>query len=80
MDIEKEVNSIFENLTRDQFIKLLEDSGFEVRDGTGRVIYTEASDSVADKHFYISVKYEMKKSLNITIDSETNTFVLPAAC
>ena len=80
MDIEKEVKSIFENLTRDEFIKLLKDSGFEVRDGSGRVIYTEESDYVAEKQFFISVKYEMKKSSNITVENATNTFVLPAAC
>ncbi len=80
MDFEKEARSIFENLTKDQFIQLLHESGFDVREGSGRVVYTEEFEVVAEKHFFISVKYSLKKSSNIMGDTEANTFVLPAAC
>lgn len=80
MDIEREVNSIFEHLTREQFIQLLKDSGCGVREGTGKVIFTEELDIVLEKQFLISMKYEMNKSLSIVLDNDMNTFPLPAAC
>jgi len=41
LGLSDEVRKEFENLSRDEFIELLKDAGFEVEDGEGKVIYTD---------------------------------------
>ncbi|GGD22928.1 hypothetical protein [Pontibacillus salipaludis] len=44
----KNIDEELENLSREEFIELLELSGFEVEDGDGKVIYTDIEKN--DKH------------------------------
>lgn len=39
--MKKELDDYFENVSREQLIKDLKEAGFEVEDGSGKVIFTE---------------------------------------
>ncbi|GAB6554270.1 hypothetical protein ACQVSN_08410 [Bacillus mobilis] len=44
MDVKQEVKALLDSLSRDELMDLLKKSGFEVREGKGRVIYTETEE------------------------------------
>ncbi|HDR7855462.1 hypothetical protein [Bacillus paranthracis] len=57
MDAEREVKALLDSLSRDELIDLLKKSGFEVREGKGRVIYTEQEqEQINDKKVSKSYK------------------------
>lgn len=55
---EAEAKAFFENLSRDEFIGMLEDAGFDVSDGEGQVIYTD------ELNFKVSTTYNAKMTIN----------------
>ncbi|WP_339285490.1 hypothetical protein [Paenibacillus sp. FSL R5-0486] len=54
-DIQKSIDNFFDEMDRDEFVNLLKEAGFEVENGEGHVIFSEAE----------SYSYENKTTFTI---------------
>lgn len=72
MNAELEAKKLFESLSDEELIQLLQESGFEVTKGSGEVIYTESV--VSGK---VTVKFNLTDPIDVKSE-KINSF--PLAC
>ncbi|MFY3791389.1 hypothetical protein ACOQFO_06795 [Ureibacillus sp. MALMAid1270] len=78
-DAELEAKKLFESLSDEEFVHLLQESGFEVSEGSNGVIYTEDYD--VDQATVVCGKVTIKFSLNNpSTNKPTQVQSFPSAC
>ncbi|WP_044747149.1 hypothetical protein [Bacillus alveayuensis] len=77
MNAELEAKKLFESLSDEELIQLLQESGFEVIKGNGEVIYTESNEYVNVVSGKVTVKFNPS---NPTAEKPTKMNSFPFAC
>ncbi|MFE8700895.1 hypothetical protein ACFYKX_09730 [Cytobacillus sp. FJAT-54145] len=78
-DVKKEVQELFDSLSRDELIELLTESGFEVNEnGTGRVIYSDEHTKTSKIYAKVTGTFNTQEQRNTHDSTGVNSF--PVAC
>lgn len=78
-DVKKEVQEIFNSLSRDELIELLTESGFEVnQNGTGKVIYSDDQTKISRVYANVTGTFNTEEQRNTLDSTGVNSF--PVAC
>ncbi|KRG16283.1 hypothetical protein ACA30_00750 [Virgibacillus soli] len=78
-DVKKEVQELFNSLSRDELIEILTESGFEVNEnGTGKVIYSD--DHIKTSRVYANVTGTFNTHGPRNNHNSTGVNSFPVAC
>ena len=78
-DVKKEVQELFNSLSRDELIELLTESGFEVNEkGTGKVIYSDDQTMTSKVFATVTGTFNTQEQRNTHESTGVNSF--PVAC
>lgn len=77
MNAELEAKKLFESLSDEELMQLLQESGFEVSKGNGEVIYTEYNEHVNVVSGKVTIKFNLS---NPTAEKSANIKSFPFAC
>ena len=73
-DIQKRVDDFFDSMDRDEFVNLLIEAGFEVEDGEGRIIFTEAEKYFLEDEIKFSIEVTYKSTYRQQTNNEAGSY------